>query len=56
MTWYNEHDEIVARYVSKNMDEHPEQSAFTLFCEFRGQFEIQFVLRKVRYWRGLHNV
>lgn len=53
MTWEHEHDEIVARYVERHLKEDPEESAFIIFGLFKGVFDFELVLRKVRYWRGV---
>lgn len=52
MKWENEHDEFVARYVEQNPDDHVDLSAFFLFGYFKGRFDIDFIKRKIKIWRG----
>lgn len=52
MTWGLKHDQIVVRYIEAHMNESPESAATSLMPELP-EFDFDFVLKRVKYWKGV---
>lgn len=49
--WTQEHDEIVSEYVRSHTTETPKQMTVALFHKLKCEFDIDYVLKQVIYWR-----
>lgn len=50
--WTREHDDIVAEYVEHHSEQTPKQMTIALFNQLNREFDIDYVLKQVMYWRG----